>query len=159
MADPELERFAERLMQRVRDDAIAAVDRLAAGEVVGPHGERWRMTAADESARRLVHDVIPEIVDQVLFELLTAIDNDELQLAWRQQDGSFVPLEELGMSELAGWLMGGSDGWRARFSAQRFFDPFADLELDLDDLDDDDDDDVSINEGNDQEVVRVVDFS
>ena len=33
-----------------------------------------------------------------------------------------------------------------------------DLDLDFDDDDDDDDDDVSINEGNDQGVVRVVDF-
>lgn len=66
MTDPELERFAERLMRRVRDEVIAEVDRLAAGEVVGPGGERWRMTATDESTRRVVHDVIPEIVDQVL---------------------------------------------------------------------------------------------
>jgi hypothetical protein len=33
-----------------------------------------------------------------------------------------------------------------------------DDDLDLDDNDDDDDDDFSINEGNDQGVVRIVDF-
>jgi hypothetical protein len=33
-----------------------------------------------------------------------------------------------------------------------------DFDVDLDDDDDDDDDDVSINEGNDQGVVRIVDF-
>ena len=74
--------------------------------------------------------MIPSIVDDVLFELLSAIDNDDLPLAWRREDGSFVPLEELGQGEMAGWLLGSGDSWRARFSSERFHDPLAGLELD-----------------------------
>jgi hypothetical protein len=81
-----------------------------------------------------VEELIPEVVDQVLFELLDAGDNDELALAWRRSDGSWASLEELGSGDLARWFMG-SGGWRARFSSQRFSDPFSDLRLDLDDTD------------------------
>jgi hypothetical protein len=134
MADAEVDRFAEALMRRVRDRAIAECDRLAAGEGAGPSGERWGALVSDESARRVLEELIPDIVDQVLFELLSAGDNDELGLGWRRSDGSLVSLEELGSGELAGWLMG-SGGWQAQFSSQRFFDPFGDLRLDLDDTD------------------------
>lgn len=134
MADAEVERFAEALMRRVRDRAIAECDRLAADEGAGPSAERWRAIAADDDARRAVQELIPDVVDQVLFELLSAGDNDELGFGWRRSDGSFVSLEELGSGELAGGLMG-SGGWRAQFSSQRFFDPFSDLRLDLDDVD------------------------
>jgi transposase-like protein len=51
--------------------------------------------------------------------------------AWRREDGSFVSLEELGLGEMAGWLMGSEDSWRARFSEERFHDPRADLRLEL----------------------------
>jgi hypothetical protein len=135
MADQaELERFAKELMRKVRDPAIEAADRLAAGGIKGPSGERWREVAKDESTRRALEELIPEIVDQTLFELLDAADNARLDLAWRGADGSCVTLEELGGSEMAGWLMG-SGGWRAEYSSQRHHDPFSDLRLDLDDID------------------------
>jgi hypothetical protein len=67
-------------------------------------------------------------VDQVLFELLEASDNDELPLAWRLEDGSFVSLTDFGSAEMAGWLVG-SRGWRSAFSTQRYFNPFRDLNL------------------------------
>jgi len=134
MADAEVERFAENLMRRVRDRAISECDRLATGRGAGPSGERWRAVVSDEDARRAVQELIPDIVDQVFFELFSAGDNDELGLGWRQSDGVFVSLAGLGSGELAGWLMR-SGGWRLQFSSQRFFDPFGDLRLDLDDTD------------------------
>ncbi len=129
MAEPsELDRFATVLMRRVRDRAIHECDRLASGTLVGPSAEYWRRLLQSD-AHRAVEELIPNIVDQVLFELLSAVDNDELVLAWRREDGSFVSLEELGLGEMAGWLMGSEDSWRARLSAERFHDPLAGLRL------------------------------
>jgi hypothetical protein len=129
-SEDDLRRFAEALIEKVRDRAIIACDHLASGEMVGPDGIRWRTVVPDDEMRRAVHELIPDIVDQVLFELLNATDNDELPLGWRRQDGSLIGLEELGSAEMAGWLMG-SPGWRHQYSQQRFFDPLSDLRLDL----------------------------
>jgi hypothetical protein len=127
-----LDRFAAVLMTRVRDPAISECDRLASGQTIGPRGDYWREFVTDDGARRALEALIPDVVDQVLFELLNAADNHELPLAWQEPDGSCLPLDELGMQEMAGWLMG-SDGWRRRFSTQRFHDPAGNLRLDLGD--------------------------
>ncbi|MFG1954215.1 hypothetical protein [Micromonospora sp. NPDC048830] len=118
----ELARFAELLMRRVRDEAIAACDNLAAGRMSGPDGTRWREATADPAARAAVRELIPDVVDQALFELLNALDNGDLPLGWQRDDGSWADLYDLGRSEMAGWFMVG-DGWRAQHSRQRFFDP------------------------------------
>jgi hypothetical protein len=128
---PELERFGQLLMSHVRDQAIVAADRLAQGQMVGPDGDRWRALLSNEISRSAVIELIPDIVDQVLFALLNAVDNDHLPLGWRQHDGTFAALEELGQREMGGWLMG--DGWHGRYSSQRYFDPHPDLRLELDD--------------------------
>jgi hypothetical protein len=131
MSEPsELDRFAVMLMRRVRDRAIRDCDRLASGTMVGPSAEHWRELLQTD-ARRAVEALIPSIVDQVLFELLGAIDNDELPLAWRREDGSFIPLEELGLGEMAGWLMGSDGSWRGRFSAERVHDRIVGLHVNL----------------------------
>lgn len=132
MQHDDLRRFARLLMFLVRDRSILACDQLAAGRVAGPDGERWRSLVTEGPVRRAFEELIPDVVDQVLFEFLNAIDNDELPLAWRRSDGSCEGLESLGLGEMAGWLMM-SDGWRQRFSSQRFFDPLSGLQLWVDD--------------------------
>jgi hypothetical protein len=72
--------------------------------------------------------IIPDVVDQVLFHLLDAIDNGQLPVGWPQVDGSLVPLDQLGRAEMAGWLMMGKGGWVDRFSQERSFDPLVDLQ-------------------------------
>src|SRR6476660_3235482 len=118
----DLGRFAEILMRRVRDEAVAVCDALAARRIAGPDGARWRGALAGPDAERAVRELIPDVVDQVLFQLLDALDNGDLPLAWRRDDGTCIDLYDLGRSEMAGWFMAG-DGWRARHSAHRFFDP------------------------------------
>lgn len=130
-AKDDLASFAEAVMEKVRDRAIVACDRLASGAMVGPDGIRWSQCAASADARNAIHELIPDVVDQVLFELLNAADNLELPLGWSRPDGSFVGLSDLGSGEMAGWLMG-SPGWRHKYSRQRFFDPLSGLRLDLD---------------------------
>jgi hypothetical protein len=124
--------LAELLMRLVRDRAIEACDRLASGQMAGPHGNRWREFVASDDTRKAFEALIPDVVDATLFELLNSVDNEALPLAWRRRDGSFVALSELGLGELAGSLMG-SGGWRQQYSKQRAFDPFSELRLELED--------------------------
>jgi hypothetical protein len=113
----ELQRFAELLMTKVRDQAIAECDRLARGEIRGPSGERWRAAKAGSDTEVALLRLIPDIVDQTLFELLDAIDNDVFPILWRGEDGSVDALREIGKWEMAGWLAGGD--WPRTYSAQR----------------------------------------
>lgn len=124
--EAELRSFAELLMRLVRDQAIDTCDALAAGRMGGYTGRRWRKHLGDdERVRQAVTVVIPEIVDEVLFALLNALDQGDLPLAWRGADGSCADLTELGGSELAGDFIG-EDGWRDHYSSQRFFDRLSD---------------------------------
>jgi hypothetical protein len=118
----ETARFAELLMRLVRDEAIAVCDAFAAGRMGGPDGTRWREVLDDPTARRAVRELIPDVVDQVLFQLLNALDSGDLPVGWQREDGSWADLYDLGRSELAGQFLG-ADGWRERYSAHRFFEP------------------------------------
>jgi len=117
--------FADTLMRLVRDDSISDCDRLA--RVRGPRGDRWRQALSDSRAADAVNLLIPDIVDQVLFHLMDAIDNERLPLAWQRKDDSFVSLALAGHGEMAGWVAMGKGGWIERFSKERFNDDLSDL--------------------------------
>jgi hypothetical protein len=118
----ELHRFAEMLMRLVRDPAIDSCDALASRRMFGPIGKRWREVLADGHTREALSELIPDIVDEVLFKLLHALDQGDVPLAWRSEDGSYVDLYDLGKSEMAGWLVGSDpDCWRARYSSKRWW--------------------------------------
>jgi hypothetical protein len=126
--DEELRLFAERLMHLIRDPSIVAGDHLIGGQVRGALGKRWQKLVADEGTRAAMSALLPDIVDQVLFQFLNAVDNDQLPLALRRTDGSFVALAELGQGEMAGRLMMGKGGWIDRFAAERFFDSLTEFD-------------------------------
>jgi hypothetical protein len=128
--DP-LSRLGRSLIQHVRDRAIQECDRLASGQSVGPDGQRWDGVLSSDQSRSAVAALIPDIVDQTMFQLLHALDNELVPLAFRHADGSIVPLNAVGMGEMGGWYMG-SPGWRHEFSNERFFDPLSGLRLKLD---------------------------
>jgi hypothetical protein len=123
----ERERFARLLMGLVRDQAIGECDRLAQGSVRGPSGTRWQEVIAQGSPLHALAELIPEVVDQTLFQLLDAIDNGALPRSWQGEDGSVEPLREVGRCEMAGWLAGGD--WPREYSEQRRHDYFSDLHL------------------------------
>jgi hypothetical protein len=123
----ELRRFAQVLMRQVRDRAIGECDRLAQGSVRGPSGKRWQEVIARESPEATLLELIPEIVDQTLFQLLDAIDNGAFPLHWQGEDGSIEYLRDLGGDEMAGWLAGGD--WPRDYSNERRHDYFSDLRL------------------------------
>ncbi len=125
--DEMISQFAETLIRVVRDESISDCDRLAAGLTKGAIGARWRQVLDDSPARDAVGLLIPDIVDQVLFHLLDAIDNDQLPLAWQRNDHAYLSLVSAGHGEMAGWLTMGKGGWIERFSKQRFVDYLADL--------------------------------
>lgn len=125
--EDERDRFAEQLVRLVRDEAIAECDRYVAGRMTGPQAKRWEAFIARGDAAAALGEAIPDIVDEVLFRLLDAVDNEQLALGWRTEDGRCVPLEEVVQGEGAGWYIGGEDGWRPRFSRERFVDDAADL--------------------------------
>jgi hypothetical protein len=127
----ELERFADGLMRLVRDRAIKSCDQLASGSMVGPDGDHWRSLVKSKDAKHALNELIPDIVDETLFQLLDAIDNEKLPLAWLNTEGMSVPFRDLGLGEMGGWLMG-SPGWRHEYSSERFFDPLKDLHLESD---------------------------
>ena len=126
-ADPTVDGFAELLMRLVRDESIDGCESLLNGEVRGRRAEHWREVVTQSGPKDALGELIPDIVDQVLFSLLDAIDSDSLLLAWRPEDGSWTSLSELGHGEMAGWLMSGKGGWIDKFSAKRFFDPLSEL--------------------------------
>jgi hypothetical protein len=125
--EDERDRFAEQLVRLVRDEAINTCDRYAAGTMQGPQAKRWEARVAQGDVRAALAEAIPDIVDEVLFRLLDAVDNERLALGWLTEDGRCVPLEEVVQGESAGWYAGGEDGWLPRFSQQRFIDDAADL--------------------------------
>lgn len=128
--DRQLSEFATQLMMLVRDRSIASVDRATEG-TLGPKGERWNRALRDDQVRQAVRELAPDIVDEVLFQLLEAVDEGELQISFTDSSGTTTPLETLGNGELAGWLMM-SGGWRQLLSAERSHDDFSDLKLQRD---------------------------
>jgi hypothetical protein len=134
----EEERFGEALMQ-IRDDAIHASDLSADGRFANAEDDPWAAVAASpEEVQQIVAAIIPEIVDQTLFELLLAADNAHLPLAWGTADSEWTPLDRLSDGSLQGSFMA---FWREAFSKQRFRGlpdvDFDDPRFDLSDLDKD----------------------
>ena len=70
-----------------------------------------------------------------MFRLLHALDTGALDLDIKTQDGNFRSLEDAGLAELAGSLLGAEQGWRTMYSAERAIDDLANLDTSfLDDL-------------------------
>jgi hypothetical protein len=127
MPTPEIEEFAEILVQQVRDAAIQSSDRELQPGAGSPVAKRWREALSDGKPESIVKTAIPDIVDDTVFYLLQAIDQGLLQLSFTASNGKTVELDKDGLGELSGWYMG-SEGWRSLYSKQRLFDDFSDLE-------------------------------
>lgn len=123
MPTREIEEFAKLLVSQVRDAAVRNCDLLLRPQVNSPVAQRWRGLNASSSD---VGVVIPDVVDESVFNLLRAIDEGVLRLKFVCSSGREVDLTEEGLGELAGWYMG-SGGWRAMFSGERNVDDFSDM--------------------------------
>ncbi len=112
--------FARLLVQQVRDVAIAHCDAYFTNK--DPAADHWRSVAARSGAEQAIRDVLPDIVDHTLADLLHAIDEGVLHLAWLPDPSTVIDLTETGLGELEGWLGGGESGWLTQYARQRFHD-------------------------------------
>jgi hypothetical protein len=128
MPIPEIEEFARILVEQVRDAAIRGVDRRLRPDTADPVALRWKKTVDTRQLESIVRMVLPDIVDNTLFYLLRAIDQEMLRLSFTGSSGKAVSLTDDGLGELGGSYMG-SPGWRAAYSRERFVDDLSDLGL------------------------------
>jgi hypothetical protein len=119
--DKAIEEFAKVFIERVRDRSIRNADRNLKPGAGGPVAARWEKLDTQTALT-----VIPDVVDEVIFCLLNAIDDGTLGLALLPRaDGAseVLDLAEAGSGELAGWYAG-TGGWMT-FSKERYVDDFA----------------------------------
>ncbi len=126
MPNAQIEEFARLLVEYVRDATIRDCDMRLDPDARDPVAMRWREVISKGNPESLAHVQIPDIVDSTLAHLFRAIDQELLQISFTGSDGKSTNLAADGESELCGWYMG-SDGWRAMFSNERFFDDLSDL--------------------------------
>jgi hypothetical protein len=88
--------------------------------------KRWK-EVADRNGGESIRVIIPDSIDETIFQLLDAIDQGLLPLSFTSSNGTIVNLAEEGMGELAGWYMS-SGGWRGLYSNERVHDDFSDLD-------------------------------
>jgi hypothetical protein len=121
---PEIEEFANIIVKCVRDASIKSND----GTLLSDHivAKRWKEAARSGSNESYAKVLIPDIVDDTIFYLLRAIDEGILRISFTASNGKTIDLSSIGLGELAGWYMG-SDGWRAKYSKERFVDDFTDF--------------------------------
>ena len=126
MPSQEIEEFAKALVRHVRDAAVESCDAELRQTSHSPVATRWRKASTADGKGIDPKVLIPDCVDQTIFYLLNAIDQELLQLLHKGSSGTTVDLPVDGHGELGGWFMA-SGGWRAKYSETRFHDDFADL--------------------------------
>jgi hypothetical protein len=126
MPTQEIEEFARLLVQKVRDATIQSSDRRMRPDSRSPVANRWKEAVSTGSPEALANTLIPDIVDDTIFYLLQAVDQELLPLTFIASNGKSVDLPKEGLGELSGWYMG-SSGWRAMFTKERFNDDVSDL--------------------------------
>ena len=125
MPNTEIQEFAKVLVQQVRDAAVQSSDANLRPNIQHAIAQRWR-EASRNGIETIAAVMIPDIVDETIFQLLRAIDQGVLTLSYPASSGKTVELAREGRGELAWWYMG-SGGWRSMYSAERFADDFSDL--------------------------------
>jgi len=91
---------------------------------LSPHFRSPSTTRRREALRSAELEVvrsslIPDIVDEVIFRVLLAIDQGDLEVFVRSpQSGEHLSLVEAGFQELAGEFIGDDDGWRQQYCAE-----------------------------------------
>jgi len=127
MSSAAIEEFAQILIREVRDAAVRSCDKEFGPMGPTAKGLRWKKAGPEGVVEAVARAVVPDCVDAVLFRLLNAIDNGDLQLSFKDRAGGTIDLEKEGKGELAGWYMM-TDGWRGKYAKERFVDDFADSE-------------------------------
>jgi len=80
----EIETFAEFIVANLRDPAIRNCSDTINRK--GVQADRWREAFKDSSTGQLIDVIVPDVVDQVMFELLLLIDSQVIDLKWSLDD-------------------------------------------------------------------------
>ncbi len=109
-----LHEFGEKIVRIVRDPVVSQMDRLACADPHhrDPMARRWAGLPLSEEVRQ---SVARDCVDETLAFLMRGIDEGQLDIWYKSDDGSMVSLHESGLSELEGWLVG-DDGWLEKWA-------------------------------------------
>lgn len=126
MPKPEIEEFAKKLVENIRDAAIKNCDSQLNENMNAPVAKRWRELKKKGNLEELQKTMISDCIDEVVFSVLMSIDQGLLNISYKTDSGKAINLPEEGLGELSGWYMG-SGGWRAIFSKERFVDDFSDM--------------------------------
>ena len=100
MPNTEIEEFAKIIVKQVRDAAIRDCDRKLRTDAGGPVAKRWRELAPKKNFESVASVLIPDIVDDTVFQLLRALDQGLLKLSFTSSNGNIVDLPEDGLGEL-----------------------------------------------------------
>jgi hypothetical protein len=121
MTTPEIKEFAQALVRQVRDATIRNCRALLQPQASSPVARRWKGLEATSSDLAVV---VPDVVDEAVFAVFSAIDHGVLHLKYVSSNGREIDLTLEGQGELARWYMG-SGGFRALFSGERCVDDLA----------------------------------
>ena len=121
-----VEEFARRLVELVRDQAIRSCDVNLRPTSSNAIASRWRSVLASNESKEAFSTLLPDVVDEVIFQLLDAIDGGSIVVCAGGPGDERVDIAESGSWELSGWYASGD--WPKRYSAERFHDYTADSE-------------------------------
>ena len=124
MPKPEIEQFAKILVRQVRDAAIQSCDRNLSSDAIHVIAQRWRQLSHAGRVEPIAKVLIPDIVDDTIFQLLRAIDQGVLQLSFTDSNGQTINLSTESPDEPGGWYSG---EWREIYSKERVPDDFPGL--------------------------------
>lgn len=121
--------FAKKLVKNVRDNSIRSCDSQLSKKSNSPIAKRWRELIDANNITELQRTMIIDCIDDVLFHLLDAIDNNKLELAYITDKKENVILSEQGLGEMAGSYA--SNEWNEQFSDERISNDFNDLDIEF----------------------------
>jgi hypothetical protein len=86
-----------------------------------PIGRKWIEALGTANLNEIANVVVPDCIDEAVFCLLNAIDEEGIVLSFIAPGGESVDLSKEGLGELAGWYMG-VESWREQFSEEKIND-------------------------------------
>ncbi len=119
MSNKSIEEFGRILVAEVRDRAVHDCDHNRDPGRHSAIGKRWQSKGIGPDSE-CAKVVAPDCIDYAIYYLLDAIDNGTLHLQLKTTEGDIVDLTSDGMGELAGWYIGPSEGWRGKYSSERY---------------------------------------
>jgi hypothetical protein len=119
MEKEDLNEFARSLIKYVRDAAVGSMYvQLHAGNLGSPIVKRWHDMKFQGNIDKMCEMIISDTLDDTIFNLLEAIDSNNMDFSFTTKAGKMINLNEEGYGELGGSYMG---EWRSELSNEPCF--------------------------------------